>query len=136
MSATLSASLEDYLEAIFHLVEKEHVARVRDIAARMNVQMPSVTGALHNLAARQLVNYDPYNYITLTPRGDALAREIVRRHEVLTEFLRDVLGLDPETADRNACHMEHAIEPIVLNRLVEFVESHGRARSLAADGLD
>ena len=124
MSDTLSASLEDYLETIFHLVEEAHVARVRDIAARMNVQMPSVTGALHSLAAKDLVNYDPYNYITLTPRGDALAREVVRRHEVLTRFLADFLGLDQETAERNACHMEHAIEPVVLQRLVEFVEGH------------
>jgi len=127
----ISASLEDYLETIFHLVEEERVARVRDIAARMNVQMPSVTGALHSLAAKDLVNYDPYSYITLTPRGEALAREVVRRHEVLTAFLTDFLGLDPETADRNACHMEHAIEPVVLSRLVEFVETHGHPRLTA-----
>jgi DtxR family Mn-dependent transcriptional regulator len=127
----LSASLEDYLEAIFHLVEEERVARVRDIAARMNVQMPSVTGALHSLAARELVNYDPYSYVTLTPRGEVVAREVVRRHTVLTHFLTGFLGLDRETAERNACHMEHAIEPVVLQRLVEFVERREAARSPA-----
>ena len=122
MAEALSASLEDYLETIFHLVAEERVARVRDIAARMNVQMPSVTGALHSLAAKELVNYDPYRYITLTPRGEALARQVVRRHEVLTRFLEECLGLDRGTAERNACHMEHAIEPVVLQRLVQFVE--------------
>ena len=119
---TLSASLEDYLETIFHLVEERRVARVKDIAARMSVQMPSVTGALRSLADKDLVRHDPYSYTTLTPRGEAIAREIVRRHEVLTGFLSDFLGLERETAERNACHMEHAIEPVVLERLVEFVE--------------
>ena len=119
---TLSASLEDYLETIYHLVEEGRVARVKDIAARMNVQMPSVTGALRNLAARDLVNHDPYSYVTLTPSGEDVAREMVHRHEVLTEFLVDFLGLDQATADRNACTIEHAIEEVVLERLVEFVE--------------
>jgi len=118
----LSASLEDYLEAIFHLEREGRVARVRDIASRMSVQMPSVTGALRALAARDLVNHVPYSYVTLTPAGERVAREMVRRHEVLTSFLTDLLGLAPQVAERNACHMEHAIEPVVLDRLVEFVE--------------
>ncbi len=76
------------------------VARVRDIAARLNVQMPSVTGALRSLAARDLVNHDPYSYVTLTPEGERIARDMVRRHEVLTGFLSDFLGLDPGVADK------------------------------------
>ena len=119
---TLSASQEDYLEAIFHLVEEGRVARVKDIAARMSVQMPSVSGALRSLADRELVHHDPYSYITLTPSGEKIAKDIVRRHEVLTHFLSHFLGLDPTAAERNACHMEHAIEPVVLERLVGFVE--------------
>lgn len=84
--------------------------------------MPSVTGALRSLAARDLVNHDPYSYVTLTPEGERIARDMVRRHEVLTGFLSDFLGLDPGVAERNACAMEHAIEPVVLTRLVAFVE--------------
>lgn len=119
---SLSASLEDYLETIFLLVQEKRVARVKDIASRLGVQMPSVTGALRSLAAKNLVNHDPYSYITLTPEGEAIARDLVRRHGVLTDFLADFLGLDRKAADRNACEMEHAIEPVVLDRLVEFVE--------------
>ncbi len=126
MSVThaLSARLEDYLETIFLLVRDERVARVRDIAARRSVQMPSVTGAVRSLSAKGLVNYDPYSYITLTPRGEAIARDLFHRHQVLTAFLTDLLGLEPETAERNACHIEHAIEPVVLERLIEFVQRH------------
>lgn len=125
MSHDLSASLEDYLEAIYHLVRENRVARVRDIAERLGVQMPSVTGALRTLAAKELVNHDPYSYVTLTPAGERVARDMVRRHEVLTGFLSDFLGLDLAVAERNACAMEHAIEPQVLDRLVAFVEGAG-----------
>ena len=121
-TSALSASLEDYLEAIYHLVEEGRVARVKDIAARLNVQMPSVTGALRSLAGKRLVNHDPYSYVTLTTTGEIIAREMVRRHEVLTSFLCEFLGLNRETAERNACHMEHAIEGVVLDRLIEFVD--------------
>ncbi len=122
----LSASLEDYLEAIFILVQERRVARVKDIAERLGVQMPSVTGALRSLAKKGLVDHDPYSYITLTTKGERIARDLLRRHTVLTDFLTDFLGLDQGTAERNACEMEHAIEPIVLDRLVEFVEREGR----------
>jgi len=118
----LSASLEDYLETIYCLVQAKRVARVKDIAAGLGVQMPSVTGALRSLSEKGLVHHDPYSYATLTPRGESIAREILRRHQVLTEFLTDFLGLEPEAAERNACHMEHVIEPVVLERLTEFVE--------------
>ena len=132
MSHDLSASLEDYLEAIYHLVRENRVARVRDIAERLGVQMPSVTGALRSLAAKELVNHDPYSYVTLTPAGERIARDMVRRHEVLTGFLNDFLGLDLAAAERNACAMEHAIEPQVLDRLVAFVEGAGRPAKATA----
>ena len=120
----LSASLQDYLEAIYHLIDEGRVARVRDIAARLSVQMPSVTGALRMLASKDLVSHDPYSYVTLRPEGERIAREVVRRHEVLTGFLGDFLGLGRAVAERNACTMEHAMEGVVLDRLVEYIESH------------
>ena len=82
----LSASLEDYLEVIFHLEQSNRVARAKDIADQMNVQRASVTGALKSLAGRGLVNYSPYSYITLTPAGRNIARDVIQRHEVLKDF--------------------------------------------------
>lgn len=120
---TLSESLGDYLESIYHLVRANRVARVKEIAERMRVQMPSVTGALRALAEKELVDYGPYRLVTLTPKGERAARELVRRHELLTEFFRDVLGLDNDSAARNACRMEHAIEPEAMGRLVSFLET-------------
>ena len=72
----LSASLEDYLEAILNLSGDRKVARSRDIAEALEVSRSSVTGALRTLAEKQLVNYKPYGYITLTDQGRALAEKV------------------------------------------------------------
>ena len=118
----LSASLEDYLEVIFHLEEAHRVARAKDIADQMSVQRASVTGALKALAGRGLINYSPYSYITLTPQGRRAAREIIRRHEVLKDFFTTALQLEPEQAEANACRIEHAIGPRAIERLVRFLD--------------
>ena len=118
----LSASLEDYLEVIFHLEQSNRVARAKDIADQMNVQRASVTGALKALAGRGLINYSPYSFITLTTSGRDIAREVIRRHGVLKEFFMNTLQLGPEDAEANACRIEHAIDPTAIERLVRFLE--------------
>jgi len=118
----LSASLEDYLEVIFHLERSNRVARAKDIADQMNVQRASVTGALKALAARGLINYSPYSFVTLTATGRTVAKDIIHRHETLKEFFSAALQLSSEEAEANACRIEHAIDPIAVDRLVRFLE--------------
>lgn len=113
----LSSSLEDYLEAIYHIVQDKQAARAKDIGERMNVNRSSVTGALHALADRQLINYAPYDLITLTERGLIIASKVVHRHELLTGFLIDILSIDREEANEAACRMEHTIRGTIVNRL-------------------
>ncbi len=120
-SVKLSESLEDYLEAIYHLVTKGQVARSRDIANRLGVGRSSVTGALQALSEKGLVNYEPYETIPLTRRGRAAARQVVRRHEAMRDFLVKVLSVDEDEANEAACRMEHATSPAILERLVAFV---------------
>lgn len=120
--AALSASLEDYLEAIFHIVREKQAARPKDIAGRLEVGNSSVTGALKALAARELVNYAPYDVVTLTPAGEKAARDVVRRHETLREFFIKVLAADQHLAEVAACQMEHAVPPALIDRFVHFVE--------------
>jgi len=118
----VSASLEDYLEAIHHIVASNGAARAKDIATAMKVKNASVTQALRSLAEKKLVNYAPYEVITLTPQGQLIANDVIQRHEVLEKFLSQVLGLPHEVADENACLMEHSISRPILNRLIQFVE--------------
>jgi len=116
----LSPSLEDYLEAVLILIRRGRVARVKDIAAHLGVGKSSVTGALKGLAKRKLVNYKPYEFITLTERGRELAEEVSGRHVLLRQFLTGVLGLDDESAEANACRMEHAMDAELLEQLGRF----------------
>jgi DtxR family Mn-dependent transcriptional regulator len=118
----LSESLEDYLEAIMHIEEEKRAARPKDIAGHLGVSPPSVTAALQNLGARGLVNYHPYDLVTLTPRGRRVARDVIRRHEGLRRFFVDILRIEDEEADRVACDMEHAVPPQVMDRLLAFID--------------
>lgn len=113
----LTSSQEDYLEAILALIRRQKVARVRDIAERLDVGKSAVTAALKALAKRKLVNYDPYQYITLTERGLLAAERIDDRHVALKRFFAEVLGLDGDDAESNACRVEHSVDDEVLRRL-------------------
>lgn len=117
----LSESLEDYLEAILELQREHNVARVKDIAGKLGVISGTVTTALRSLADRGLVNYKPYSFITLTPKGEKIAKEVLRRHTVIKDFLQSVLLLEERKAEENACRMEHAMDKIAINRLVQFI---------------
>ncbi len=119
---SLSASLEDYLEAILFEVQDHQVARVKDVAARLDVNKSSVSNALRLLRDRDLVEHDPYGFIRLTPEGDRAARGVAGRHKALRLFFTDFLGIEEFEADRAACIMEHALPPVVEERLSGFME--------------
>lgn len=118
----LSASLEDYLEAIFLIVDKKQVARAKDVAQRLGVTRSSVTVALRALAERDLINYAPYEVVTLTAEGKRISEDVVRRHQTLQDFFVKVLSVDWSLADKAACDMEHTLPHEILLRLTEFVD--------------
>jgi len=118
----LTASLEDYLETIYHIIQEKQAARVKEIAARLHVNNSSVTGALKNLAKKGLLNYTPYDVITLTEKGEEIALDVIRRHEVMKKFIINILCIENDKADEAACLMEHSVPPEVLERIVRFVE--------------
>lgn len=118
----LSESLEDYLEAIYHLVQKGKVARSRDIARNLNVARASVTGALKLLYSKGLVDYQPYGLVTLTEKGLHLARAVVQRHQIIQSFFVNVLGVDESSAQQAACKAEHALGQTVISKIMNFTE--------------
>ncbi|MHC4551782.1 MAG: metal-dependent transcriptional regulator [Planctomycetota bacterium] len=120
--AGLSASLEDYLEAIYEIVSEKGGVRAKDIADRLSVRAGSVTGALQALAEKKYINYAPYEVITLTEQGQQQARRIIRKHEVLKDFFVEILGIAPEVAEEGACQAEHVICDELIDRLVNFAE--------------
>lgn len=118
----LSASLEDYLEAIFWAVAAKGAARTRDIARQLRVRASSVTGALQVLAERQYIHYAPYETITLTQAGFDEAARVARRHHILRQCFVELLGIDDATAEEGACLLEHDIPPVIVERLARFHE--------------
>ena len=121
LSEFLSESLEDYLETIFHIEQEKHAARAKDIAKRLKVSGASVTAALRTLSEKKLINYAPYDLITLTTRGKAVAENIVLRHVTLRKFFTRVLSIDQQEAEQVACKMEHAMSENILERLTQFI---------------
>jgi DtxR family transcriptional regulator, Mn-dependent transcriptional regulator len=118
----ITSTMEDYLEAIFDLDRNKKVVRVKDIAKKMDVKMPTVTSMLRTLNDRGLVNYEKYEYVELTDSGADVGREIRRRHQVFFRFLTDILKIDLKTADEEACKMEHTLSLATLESLTDFME--------------
>lgn len=116
----LSESLEDYLEIIFELQQKQGAARVRDIARAKKVQMPSVTSALKRLEKEGLIIYEAREFARLTSSGENLSKSLLKRHYFLTSFLVDILKVDPKTAAKEACSMEHALSQKTMSRFYNF----------------
>lgn len=117
-----TASMEDYLEAIANLGGRGRTVRVKQISDVLGVKMPSVTSALKKLCEQELVEHERYGRIKLTPRGDEVAHDVIRRHKALTRFFSQALGIDQETAEDDACRIEHVISATGVERLAKFVE--------------
>lgn len=117
----LTSVMEDYLETIFNLEIDKKVVRVKDIAGKLKVKMPSVTSMLKTLSERGFVNYEKYEYVFLTDEGIAIGKEITRRHAILFKFLTDILHVDPAKAADEACKMEHVLSPDTMDRLMSLM---------------
>ncbi len=91
-------------------------------AKRLGVKMPTVPNMLRTLSERGLIDYEKYEYLELTKKGSDVGEEINRRHHVLRSFLTDILGIDLEKADEEACKMEHAVGGATMDRFVVFME--------------
>ncbi len=110
---------EDYVELIAELIHNQGEARPVDIAARLGVKVPTVTKTLDRLAREGLVTRAKYRSIFLTEKGRALARVCRTRHEIVLQFLLN-LGLDLETAERDAEGIEHHVSDKTLSLFATF----------------
>jgi DtxR family Mn-dependent transcriptional regulator len=117
----LTQSSEDYLEAILLLSQEKKVVRVKDLAKLLGVTMPSVVTAMHSLKEKGLVSQERYGYLELTEEGERLAREVLKRHNLLFYFFHDVLGIDAELSERDACNVEHHLSKETLSALIAFL---------------
>ena len=123
--ATMTQSLEDYLEAVYVLIAEDRPAQVRDVARMLAVKMPSVVKAIHELKKLGLVTQEPYANIELTARGRRVARNVLDRHTLIRSFLMK-LGVGRRTADRDACLMEHILSAETLDKIRTYTEKDSK----------
>jgi DtxR family transcriptional regulator, Mn-dependent transcriptional regulator len=124
-----SESVEMYLETILKIEEEKAEVHVVDIAGRLKISKPSVTRALGLLRGEKLILQEPYGSIYLTSKGRTAANRVYNRHKHITEFLMSSLGLDRETAEADACRMEH----IISEKTFSAIEHYDRRKLGRAD---
>ena len=112
----LHASGEDYLEAILVLYKKTGMVRSVDVARHLEVSKPSVCHAVATLRDGGFLTVDEDYFLHLTDAGLEVAEQIYEKHRFFTERLIEA-GVDPETAERDACRIEHVISQESFERL-------------------
>lgn len=118
----LSASLEEYLSAIYTLSKKNAAVRVTDIAMLLGVQKSSTNTALKHLKEQGLINYEKYKAITLTQMGIARADYLSKRHSLFKQFLTDIIQTEEELAEVEAEKLSHCVSCHTTAKLEKYIE--------------
>ncbi len=118
----MTASKEDYLEAILDCENEEGKARSIDIARALNVSRPSVNKSLSVLKESGMVEHERYGVISLTEEGRIIASRVRDLHDTLKLFLTDILNIPAEIAEVDACRMEHVISEMTANNLKKYLK--------------
>ncbi|HEU4446294.1 MAG TPA: iron dependent repressor, metal binding and dimerization domain protein [Nitrososphaeraceae archaeon] len=116
-----TARMEDYLEVMYELVQYKGYATTIDISEYLNVSSPSVTYMMQRLNDSGHLNYEKYRGIRLTDKGILVAKGIRERHVLLAEFLK-IIGVDEDTANKDAEGIEHYLQPKTLAKLEQFLK--------------
>ena len=127
----ISSSLEEYLKCMYILKKQNGNIRVTDIAEKMNCTKPSVNKAINNLKEKGFINYESYGKIELTEDGENLAKKILEKYDIVYLFLKDVLELDEEEAEKEADKIKLSINDNTINKLAKYVH-----KTLGLNDLD
>jgi len=132
LNNNLSVSMQDYIEAIYKILEQKPVCRVTDIKEILKVTKPSVVSALTNLKELGLIEQERYGYISLTEQGVKKAKNIYDKHLTIKKFLLDIFEIEESDADETACKMEHIINKKIFYRMKAISKNIRRDGALMA----
>ena len=118
----IQESAEMYLETIHVLSQKNDVVRSIDVARKMGFSKPSVSRAMKNLKTENYIDIDEEGHITLLEKGLKIADKIYERHLILTDYFTKI-GVSPETAEEDACRIEHVISDETFNKIKEDMKT-------------
>ena len=119
----ISASLEDYLEFIHNTILEKKEIKAIDISKAFNISRPSVSEALIRLADMDLIIYEGRKGIKITKKGIEQAQKTVKKHKILSDFFTEILKIDREQAEKNACKIEHVIDDEIIEKMKKYKES-------------
>ena len=119
MAIKNSESLEMYLETMYRLENELGKIRCVDIANSLHVSKPSVNKAVNVLKEQGYLTQEVYGNIYLTDEGREIGKKIFSRHKVIMRYLVEILGIDPEIAEEDACKMEHILSEETFNKMKE-----------------
>ncbi len=119
METKITAGVEEYLEALFHLEEENRAVQTKALAEHLKLKPASVTEMVKRLTAQKLVTHTPYKGVYLTERGRTAAAALVRRHRLSERFLADMLDVPWDELHDEACKFEHVISDKVERKLSE-----------------
>lgn len=126
---SLSMASEDYLESVYRLMVEQDAfdtgIRSVDVAEQLGVSKASVNKAITTLKEHGMVEQTRYGRVTLTEEGMEYGKDVWHRHRTLRLFLTEQLGVEPETADDEACLMEHDLSADTMRRWCEYLERQG-----------
>ncbi len=127
MEDKLSKSLEDYIEAILIIKRQKGEVRVKDLMDFFNYKVSSVNQAIKQLKAKSLVQHESYGTVKLTEEGKSIAKRIYKKHIALVNFLKNILGIEENIAEHDACSFEHYIHEETykkFKKLTKFFEKN------------
>lgn len=116
---SLTPSMEDYLEMVYRLSREKGYTRISDLAAALNVQPPSATNMVQKLAETPYLKYERYGVVELTEPGRRLGKYLLKRHEILEEFLR-IIGVEDGVLQETE-KIEHNVSPGTMERIIMLV---------------
>ena|SRR3989338_5528159 len=126
-----SASREDYLRAVYHLMEENNEVRSIDLADYLNVTKPSVSEMLRELSKEGLIGYKPYSKIKLTRKGYNIAQKLTSKHRIIESFLKNMLKINEKSVHEEAHRLEHAFSDDSIGKLRKLLgnpkqDPHGK----------
>ncbi len=117
----VSESIEDYLEAIYILMDKERYIKTKEIASYLEISDPSVSEMIQKLKEKSFIDYKKYRGVKLTEKGTYIAEDVIESHQTIKKFLL-MLEISDENADKDACRVEHYLSNETIGQLKRFVK--------------
>lgn len=118
----ITKSQEEYLKAVYILESINGEVHVTDIAKKLEISKPSVTRTIKKLSDLGILNYESYKSITLTENGKDIAKNIIKKQDIIKNFLCEILDVDEELAQKEASNMRHFLSPKTIKKIEEHVD--------------